>query len=233
VYPTDAFRAGTCASRQSNRLVVYAAVASSLAASGFLYACRCTRQDFERVKWRQPGLRRGCPGSCGDLGRPLAADAGWRLRIEPGVESYADLLHGPQVSVPVAVQGDVLVRDRHGNWTYTFAVVVDDLEQGIDLVIRGDDLREATADQIRVGRMVGRTTVAQFAHHAVLMKSPTQKLSKADGDSGIRELRQAGWSSARVIGTAAAMAGLAAPALVAAADVGLLFANRQLASAEG
>ena len=233
VYPTDAFRAGGCASRQSNRRQLYASAALSLSERGLVYACTCTRQDLERSGWRETSAARGCPGRCGDRELPLTADVSWRLRLDPGTESYADLLHGPQVSVPVAAHGDIVIRDRHENWTYTFAVVVDDFDQQIDLVIRGDDLRNATADQIRLGRTIGRHTPARFAHHPVLMRSPTQKLSKADGDAGIRELRRAGWTSARVIGTAAAMAGLAGPADVSAADVASLFADRQLASADG
>ena len=50
------------------------------------------------------------------------------------------------------------------------------------------------------------------------MKSPTQKLSKSDGDTGVRELRASGWSPARVIGHAAALAGLVDPSYEIAAD---------------
>ena len=226
VYPTDAFRAGECLSRQSHRGPLYASAVVALVSKGLVYGCTCTRQDLERSGWRDARTARGCPGMCRDRDLPLADDVAWRLRLDPGVESYTDVLHGTEVSAAGA-RGDVVIRDRHGNWTYTFAVVVDDLEQQIDLVIRGDDLREATADQIRLGRTIGRHAPARFAHHPLLMKSPTQKLSKADGDSGIRELRRAGWTSARVIGTAAAMAGLVGPAAIAAADVAQLFADRQ------
>jgi glutamyl-tRNA synthetase/glutamyl-Q tRNA(Asp) synthetase len=227
VYPTDAFRAGACASRQSDRGHLYASAASALAARGLIYGCTCTRQDLERAGSSGGGAGRRYPGTCRDRDLPPTDDVAWRLRLDPGVESFADLLHGPQVSVPAATHGDLVIRDRHGNWTYTFAVVVDDFDQQVDVVIRGDDLREATADQVRLGRMIGRQTPARFAHHGVLMKSPTQKLSKADGDSGIRELRRAGWTSVRVIGTAAAMAGLTGPAAIAASDVAELFADRQ------
>ena len=43
----------------------------------------------------------------------------------------------PAGQVPADQCGDLLLRDRHGNWTYQFAVTVDDIEQGVDLVIRG------------------------------------------------------------------------------------------------
>jgi glutamyl-tRNA synthetase/glutamyl-Q tRNA(Asp) synthetase len=154
--------------------------------------------------------------------------------MEPGVEAFVDLLQGAVAPVAVADQGDPAIRDRHGNWTYTFAVVVDDLAQGIDLVIRGDDLRDATAGQIRLARMIGRAQPATFAHHPVLMKSPTRKLSKADGDTGIGDLRREGWTPARLIGHAAARAGLvAAGAELAAAEAGELFSFTALHFASG
>jgi glutamyl-tRNA synthetase/glutamyl-Q tRNA(Asp) synthetase len=92
----------------------------------------------------------------------------------------------------------VLIRDRLGNWTYQFAVSVDDFRQGIDLVIRGEVLLPSTGRQIRIARLLGRETPAAFSHHSLLMKSATQKLSKSDGDTGIRELRARGLTPAQV-----------------------------------
>ena len=55
-------------------------------------------------------------------------------------ERFVDLRHGMQEQRPSEQCGDVLVRDREGNWTYQFAATVDDLVQGVTLVVRGDDL---------------------------------------------------------------------------------------------
>jgi len=92
----------------------------------------------------------------------------------------------------------VLIRDRLGNWTYQFAVSVDDFRQGIDLVIRGEDLLASTGRQIRIARLLGRAEPATFLHHPLIMKSPGRKLSKSDADSGIRDLRALGWTPERV-----------------------------------
>ena len=63
-----------------------------------------------------------------------------------------------------------------------------------------------------------------FVHHALVMKTATQKLSKSDGDTGIRDLRAEGWTAARVLGHAAALAGLqATPDPIDAAAVVTLF----------
>jgi glutamyl-Q tRNA(Asp) synthetase len=118
--------------------------------------------------------------------------------MDPGVETFVDGILGPQAQDPAAQCGDVLVRDRLGNWTYQFAASVDDDRQGIDLVIRGEDLLPSTGRQIRLARLLGRERPAAFHHHPLLMKSATQKLSKSDADTGIRDLRARGWTPARV-----------------------------------
>jgi glutamyl/glutaminyl-tRNA synthetase len=54
--------------------------------------------------------------------------------------------------------------------------------------------------------LLGREEPPAFLHHPLIMKSPMQKLSKSDGDTGIRELRARGWTPAQVID--AALAGI-------------------------
>jgi glutamyl/glutaminyl-tRNA synthetase len=96
------------------------------------------------------------------------------------------------------------VRDRDGNWTYQFAATVDDYVQGVTLVIRGVDLLASTGRQIQLARLLGRDAPPAFLHHGLIMKSPMQKLSKSDGDTGIRELRARGWTPQQVITAAVA-----------------------------
>ena len=69
--------------------------------------------------------------------------------------------------------------------------------QGVTLVIRGDDLLASTGRQIQLARLLGRDEPPVFLHHPLIMKSPDQKLSKSDGDTGIRELRARGWTPRR------------------------------------
>ena len=85
---------------------------------------------------------------------------------------------------------------------------MDDLEQGVTLVIRGDDLLPSTGRQIQLARLLGRSEPPRFLHHPLVMKNESQKLSKADRDSGIRDLRARGWRPEAVIGQAAVAAGL-------------------------
>src|SRR4029079_19415646 len=106
--------------------------------------------------------------------------------------------------------GDLLLRDRDGNWTYQFAVTVDDMMQGITDVIRGEDLASSTGRQLRLRTMLGGSTHTQprFAHHPLIRKPGGEKLSKSAADTGVRELRQSGLTPEEVIGQAAAVVGL-------------------------
>jgi glutamyl-Q tRNA(Asp) synthetase len=69
----------------------------------------------------------------------------------------------------------------------------------VTLVIRGTDLLSSTGRQIQLARLLGRSEPAEFLHHALIMKTPQQKLSKSDGATGIRQLRERGWTADRVI----------------------------------
>lgn len=202
IFPTDAFRAGRCDGRQSDRAAVYHEALEILRAQGLVYACDCSRRAIENGA--VPGSSRPgraelyYPGHCRDRGLPLADGYGWRVRIDPGVESFDDGLLGAQRQDPSMQCGDVLLRDRHGHWTYQFAVTVDDWRQNVDHVIRGADLLASTGRQIRLARLLGRERLPIFTHHPLIMRGPDRKLSKSDGDTGIRELRARGWTVERV-----------------------------------
>jgi glutamyl-Q tRNA(Asp) synthetase len=207
-FPTSEFRRGACNSRQSERGAQYAAAAAVLQAQGLLYACRCSRQQISKGGVADASGDVRYPGTCRDRDWPLDTNVAWRVRLAPGGEAFNDLICGRQEQDPSVQCGDVMIRDRLGNWTYQFVASVDDHLQGVDLVIRGRDLLASTGRQIRLARLVGRERPAIFAHHPLVMKSPAQKLSKSDGDSGVRDLRARGWTPERVIGEAARLAGL-------------------------
>ena len=123
-------------------------------------------------------------------------------------ETALDLRHGTLTQRPAEQCGDLLVKDRDGQWTYQFAVTVDDLDQEISLVIRGEDLIESTGRQLALARLLGRREPPLFLHHPMIYASPGVKLSKSAGDAGVRELRDAGVRPEAVVGRAAAAVGL-------------------------
>ena len=209
LYSTDAFRAGCCDGRQSDRDAIYREAFEILRGHGLVYACDCSRR-LAAISGAQPPRPAGEPaelrysGLCHDKHLPLIDGYGWRVRIEPGVEEFEDARIGLQRQDPEQQCGDVLLRDRNGNWTYQFAVTVDDWRQEVDFVIRGIDLLASTGRQIRIARLLGRERPPTFFHHPLIMKTADQKVSKSDGDTGVRDLRAKGWSAADVIEAARA-----------------------------
>jgi glutamyl-Q tRNA(Asp) synthetase len=194
--------------RQSDRDSLYEAALIRLRAKGRVYACACSRAEIASASAGAGDPEPRYPGTCRDRGLADVPGRGLRVRLDPTVERFVDLRHGPQAQRPSEQCGDLLVRDREGNWTYQFAVTVDDAVQAVTLVIRGDDLLESTGRQLQLARLLGRADPPRFLHHPLIMKSPTRKLSKTDGDAGVRELRERGWTAENVIGRAVALAGL-------------------------
>jgi glutamyl/glutaminyl-tRNA synthetase len=252
------FRADAPMVRQSERGDIYSQALDRLRTQGRVYACACSRAEIEAATAAlkgcatpddaidlevsrdtvtgvaqafRPADELWYPGTCRDRGLADGPGVGLRVRLEPTVERFVDLRHGPQEQRPSEQCGDLLVRDRAGNWTYQFVATVDDYVQGVTHVIRGDDLLASTGRQIQLARLLGRAGPPTFLHHPLIMKSPglrerfassslrpgtpkpsakaaTQKLSKSDGDSGVRDLRAKGWTAERVIGYAASLVGL-------------------------
>jgi glutamyl-tRNA synthetase/glutamyl-Q tRNA(Asp) synthetase len=229
-FPTSAFRAGTCASRQSDRHHHYARVAADLASRGLVYGCTCSRHQIAELTTPGADGERAYPGTCRTRGIALAAipSVAWRLRIDPGDERFTDLLAGAQTQNPAAQCGDLVIKDRLGNWTYQFVASVDDFLQGVDLVVRGRDLLASTGRQMRIAQLAGRERPALFAHHPLVMKTASQKLSKSDRDTGVSDLRAAGWTAERVIGEAAGAIGLASGATLSAREAIELVATRAI-----
>jgi glutamyl/glutaminyl-tRNA synthetase len=193
--------------RQSERGPKYEAALLDLERRGLVYACACSRKTIEAATGSMDGELR-YPGTC----RHAAVDGAWeparRVRFEEEKVSFRDLRLGAIEQTPSSQAGDILVRDRNRNWTYQFAVVVDDLDQGVDLVIRGEDLLGSTGRQIQLARLLGRKIPPLFLHHPLIRRLDGEKLSKSNHDTGVRDLRASGWSVERVLGAAAATLGL-------------------------
>jgi glutamyl/glutaminyl-tRNA synthetase len=186
--------------RQSQRWQIYERALDRLDAAGLVYACECSRRDILAAGGSGAELR--YPGTCARKGLPLAPGRAIRIRLPRSEERFVDLIQGEQVQVPAAQCGDLLAMDRHGWWTYQFAVTVDDMEQGVTHVIRGEDLLGSTGRQILLARLLGRDHPPVFVHHPLVMKSADQKVSKSDGGTGIRDLRGAGMTPDMVLETA-------------------------------
>jgi glutamyl-tRNA synthetase/glutamyl-Q tRNA(Asp) synthetase len=201
--------------RQSDTPELYRDVLGDLRRAQHVYACDCSRTDIGGERY---------VGRCRNRNLSEIPGRGLRVVLADGVVGAHDLLAGRIEQVPSEQCGDLLLRDRDGNWTYQFAVTVDDLRQGVTLVIRGADLLSSTGRQVLLASMLGRPAPPVFLHHPLILGPRGEKLSKSAGDTGVRELRAKGLGPEDVIGRAAALIGLiGSPRPIPASDVTTLF----------
>lgn len=189
--------------RQSDCTAVYEAALDRLARAGLVYGCDCSRSAIAaQAGDGAEGSEYRYPGTCRDRGLRPGPGVGTRIRLPETEEAFDDLRLGPQRHRPHLQCGDLLARDRIGNWTYQFAVTVDDLRHGVDLVVRGEDLLESTGRQILLARLLGRKAPPRFLHHPIIRNESGIKLSKKDRARGLREMRAAGMSAGEVMALA-------------------------------
>jgi glutamyl-tRNA synthetase/glutamyl-Q tRNA(Asp) synthetase len=201
--------------RQSDTPDPYREALEALRQATQVYACDCSRADIGGERYS---------GRCRSRGLAEAPGLGIRVRLEEKTVHAHDLLAGTLVQTPAGQCGDLLLRDRDGNWTYQFAVTVDDLRQGVTLVIRGVDLLTSTGRQVLLAHLLGRSTPAVFLHHPLIIGPNGEKLSKSARDTGVRELRAEGLGPEDVIGRAAAAVGLLeSPQAIRASEVPSFF----------
>ncbi|MFC3298191.1 tRNA glutamyl-Q(34) synthetase GluQRS [Arthrobacter agilis] len=205
--------------RQSERTGQYAAALDRLMAQDLVYECFCTRRDVAEAA-SAPHARPGFyPGTCRDLtdeergerrgGRPPA------LRLRSGVETWEvdDLLAG-WVSAPV---DDVVLRRNDGVIAYNLAVVVDDAAQGVDQVVRGDDLLESAPRQAYLASLLGLPTPV-YAHVPLAVTLEGRRLAKRDGAVTLEDLAAEGCLPPAVLGILLDSLGLPTTSLAAALD---------------
>jgi glutamyl-tRNA synthetase/glutamyl-Q tRNA(Asp) synthetase len=183
--------------RQSDHPERYQAAFDMLRREGLLYGCTCTRGDLPPPD--DDGERR-YPGTC--RGSPVERDGRHvvRVRLPDDATVLHDLNLGPLRQHPAAERGDPVIRDALGQWTYQFAVVVDDLHDRVNLIVRGDDIRSSTGQQWLLARMLGRREPFVTVHHPLLLDENGRKLSKRDGATSLRSMRERGMRPVEVLG---------------------------------
>lgn len=217
------FRAGPTAYRQSDSDGFYQAALRQLHARGLLYTCTCSRKEILARTGNQTGELR-YDAHCRSHGYLPEAPGGTRLRMERIEYVMEDLRLGPLRQCPADQCGDLLLQDRHGNWTYQFAVVVDDIRHGVNLVVRGEDLVDSTARQCQLAELLGRAAPPAFLHHPLITDPDGKKFSKRDFAKGLRDYRAEGRTPECLLGEAAWRVGLTVrPGTLGAADLPALF----------
>jgi glutamyl-tRNA synthetase len=160
-------------------------VIERLIEAGHVYECFCTRREIrDAPSAPHAGLPDGAyPGTCRDLssaerrermagGRPPAL----RVRADGAEIAFTDLLHGHSSGVV----DDFVLRRNDGAVAYQLAVVVDDHDQAIEQVVRGDDLLESTPRQLFLAGLLGFEPPS-YAHVPLVLGPDRSRLAKRHG----------------------------------------------------
>jgi glutamyl-tRNA synthetase len=168
----------------------YHAVIDELTGRGLTYECFCSRRDILQAP-RAPHAPQGAyPGTCRDLSddersarRATGRAPALRLRASIAEYTVTDLLHGSYTGVV----DDLVLRRGDGVAAYNLAVVVDDAAQGVDQVVRGDDLLSSSPRQAYLGSLLGYPQPT-YAHVPLALNAEGKRLAKRDGAVTLAEL---------------------------------------------
>ncbi|MEK0434662.1 MAG: hypothetical protein RL369_711 [Pseudomonadota bacterium] len=169
---------------QSHRLARYERAFSRL--GEVVYPCACSRREIadSRISIASDG---GAiyPGTCRNGLAPGRIPRAWRVRV-PAADNQSVSIHfhdrwqGHVVENLAEHVGDFVLKRADGFWAYQLAVVVDDAEQQITDVVRGEDLLESTTRQIYLQQLLDYPT-PRYLHVPVVNNAVGEKLSKQTG----------------------------------------------------
>ena len=185
--------------RQSDRLARYDAAADRLREMGLLYECFETPMELDLKRKKQlnmgkpPVYDRAALALSASEKDALRAERGqghWRFKLSHTRIDWSDGILG-DISIDAASVSDPVLIRGDGQYLYTLASVVDDVEMGITHVVRGSDHVTNTATQIQMVDALGGT-VPTFAHHSLLTGPQGEGLSKRLGTLSLRDMRKEG-----------------------------------------
>lgn len=186
--------------RQSERMGVYDTVAKKLRDLGRLYACYETPDELDRKRKRQRA--RGLPPVYDRSALQLTQEQiaayeaegrkpHWRFLLDQKTVSWEDGIRGSQSIECDSVSDPVLIR-ADGTYLYTLPSVIDDIDMGVTMIIRGDDHVTNTAVQIQLFEILSGKS-PKFAHHNLIINASGEGLSKRLGSLSIRQMREEGY----------------------------------------
>jgi glutamyl-Q tRNA(Asp) synthetase len=163
---------------QSDRGEAYQYYINELRKLDLIYECHCTRARLNKLNGPYDGHCRHH--------KTFHSPSALRLKvtdlpksfqhISPIIE-FIDRVHGHQKENLSQTSGDFIIHRKDGLFAYQMAVVIDDIDQDITNIVRGDDLLDTTARQIFLYYLLGKTPPS-FAHIPVILDTHGNKLSK-------------------------------------------------------
>lgn len=199
---------------QSERRERHEWAIDQLTRAGRTYECYCSRREIELAASAPhgDGLERPYPGTCRWLDaserearRREGRRPAIRLTVPEGEQQgFTDAVHGP-VS---GLVDDLVLRRNDGTPAYNLAVVVDDADQGVGQVVRGDDLLATTPRQLHVGASLA-LAAPSYAHVPLVVGVDGERLAKRHGAVTLGQLAAIGITVEQVRTRLAAGLGLA------------------------
>lgn len=218
---------------QSKRTDVYQDILDKLTNYGLIYPCTCSRKQLEAENPKSATGEIVYQGKCRCLAERLKEkgergsgeirmyDTGGtnlpphnlRYKVPDVPINWIDYRLGEFTENPAKQCGDFPIRDREGCWTYQFAVCVDDVDQDITHIVRGEDIRNSTARQIALSESICQVLGQPYnrplyLHHGLIVDSSGKKLSKRELAHSIRQDKEAGISAETLLGRVISKAGL-------------------------
>jgi glutamyl-tRNA synthetase len=196
--------------RQSARSALYDDAIERLTAAGLTYECWCTRKEILEASTAPHGAPGAYGGRCRDLSELERAEreAGdrvpaLRLRTDHQVVEVEDR----QLGRYAGSVDDLVLRRNDGTAAYNLAVVVDDAEQGVEEVVRADDLLPSTPRQVLLARLLD-LPVPTYAHVPLVLASDGDRLAKRHGAVTLADRLALGEAPSDVVRLLAASLGL-------------------------
>ncbi|MBF0162659.1 MAG: glutamate--tRNA ligase [Magnetococcales bacterium] len=184
---------------QSDNTAHYLEAARRLLEEGKAYRCYCSRETLDELREQQRAqqIKPRYDGRCRALaaaGTPFPDGQPYVIRFQTpttGVTAWEDQIQGT-IQFPNEELDDLVLVRSDGAPTYNLAVVVDDHNMGITLVIRGEDHISNTPRQMHLFQAMG-WPVPHYAHMPLLHGADGSKLSKRHGAVSVLQYRQEGF----------------------------------------
>jgi glutamyl-tRNA synthetase len=184
---------------QSRRLERHKELVQELLREHKAYPCFCTKEEL--AERRQEAEKQGqtfrydrrCLNLPADqVEKKIAGGVPHAVRLHIPDEDirFDDRIHGP-TTVRAQTIDDFIIQRMDGTPVYQMAVVADDHDMGVTLVLRGDDHLSNTPKQILIYRALGWESPA-FAHVPMILGPDKVRLSKRHGATSIEEFREMG-----------------------------------------
>ena len=180
---------------QTQNFARYAEVTQALLDSGKAYHCYCSKERLEKLREEQmaAGRKPRYDGFCRERTGPVEGVKPVVRFRNPlvGHVAFEDRVRG-RISVSNEELDDLIIARPDGSPTYNFTVVVDDIDMGCTLVIRGDDHINNTPRQINIYEAL-EATPPTFAHVPMILGEDGARLSKRHGAVGVMQYRDMGY----------------------------------------